>query len=226
MARQARRLRYKRFHHAHLHMPTNPLPADEAPAAPAALRVLLVDDGSVDLSALRNELARLGCEVVGVVDAAVELAREVEARSPDAIIINSESPQRDTLEHIAAMSQAAPRPIVMFTDDPDTGVMQRAIRAGVSSYVVSGLQPERLMPILQVAIARFEAEASLRAELAATREQLADRKQVEKAKGILMFERGLNEDDAFAQLRKMAMDRKLKLGDMAMRIIAARDLLG
>ena len=207
-------------------MPKKPAPVAEASPTPAALRVLLVDDGSVDLASLRDELARLGCEVVGVVDAAVELAREVETRSPDAIIINSESPQRDTLEHIAAMSQAAPRPIVMFTDDPDTGVMQRAIRAGVSSYVVSGLQPERLMPIMQVAIARFEAEAGLRAELAATREQLADRKRIEKAKGILMSERKLTEDDAFALLRKMAMDRKLRLGEIADRIIAARDLLG
>jgi two-component system, response regulator / RNA-binding antiterminator len=137
---------------------TSPLPS---PAPSAALRVLLVDDGSPQLPLLRDELARIGCEVVGVLDAAVQLAAEVAARQPDLIIISADSPSRDTLEGIAVMSQSAPRPIVLFTDDPDRERMQRAIRAGVSSYVVAGLARERLQPLLDVAVARFEDDALL-----------------------------------------------------------------
>jgi response regulator NasT len=191
----------------------------------AGLRVLLVDDGSPHIGMLRGELGRLGCDVVGVVDVAVELAKRVAQLNPDVIIIGSESPQRDTLEHIAAMSQSAPRPIVMFTDDPDREHMQRAIRAGVSSYIVAGLAPERLQPILNVALARFEADAALRAELDAARGKLADRKRIEKAKGVLMESRGLSEEAAYREMRKMAMDRKLRLIEVADRLIEAKRLL-
>lgn len=190
-----------------------------------ALRVLLVDDGSPHIAMLREELARLGCEVVGVLDAAVELVASVERLNPDLIIIGAESPQRDTLEHIAVMTHQTPRPIVLFTDDPDRERMQRAIRAGVSSYVVAGLAPERLRPVLDVALARFEAEAALRAELDATRGELAARKRIEKAKGILMQTRGLTEEAAYRELRKLAMDRGVKLAEIAERIIEARSLL-
>jgi response regulator NasT len=195
------------------------------PVAAHPLRVLLVDDGSPHIEMLRTELGRLGYDVVGVLDAAVELAQSVPRLNPDVIIIGAESPQRDTLEQIAVMSQSAPRPIVMFTDDPDRERMQRAIRAGVSSYVVAGLAPERLQPILDVALARFEADAALRAELEATRGQLSSRKRIEKAKGILMQSRGLDEEAAFREMRKMAMDRGVKLADIAERIIEAKSLL-
>lgn len=191
-----------------------------------ALRVLLVDDGSPQLPMLSNELGRLGCDVVGVLDAAVELAARVAQLQPDLIIISAESPSRDTLEHIAVMSQSAPRPIVMFTDDPDRERMSRAIRAGVSSYVVAGLAPERLRPLLDVALARFEADAELRAELESARGELAARKRIERAKGILMQSRGLDEEAAYRELRKLAMDRGIKLVEIAQRIIDARSLLG
>lgn len=196
---------------------------DSASAPP--LRVLLVDDGGPHLPLLRDELSRLGCEVLGVLDAAVELAASVARLDPDLVIIGAESPSRDTLEHIAVMSQSAPRPIVLFTEDPDRTRMQRAIRAGVSSYVVAGLAPERLGPILDVALARFEADAELRAELEAARGELQARKRIEKAKGILMQARGLTEEEAYRELRKLAMDRGLKLAQIADRIIDARSLL-
>jgi len=191
----------------------------------SGLRVLLVDDGGTHLPLLREELARLGNTVIGVVDAPVELAAAVGSSQPDIIIISAESPQRDTLEHIAVMSQAEPRPIVMFTDDPDRERMQRAIRAGVSSYVVAGLTAERLQPVLNVAIARFEADAEVRAELAQARSELAQRKRVERAKGILMRIRGIDEKTAYEQMRRLAMDRKLKLIEVANRIIDADDLM-
>lgn len=190
-----------------------------------ALRVLLVDDGSPHIAMLREELARLACDVVGVLDAAVELSASVERLNPDLIIIGAESPQRDTLEHIAVMTQQTRRPIVLFTDDPDRNRMQRAIRAGVSSYVVAGLAADRLRPVLDVALARFEADAELRAELDATRSELAARKRIEKAKGILMTARGLCEEDAYRELRKLAMDRGVKLIDVAEKIIEAKSLL-
>jgi two-component system, response regulator / RNA-binding antiterminator len=189
------------------------------------LSVLLVDDGSPHLPMLSRELARLGCDVIGVLDAPVELAARVELLRPDLIIISAESPSRDTLEHIAVMSQSTPRPIVMFTDDPDRERMQRAIRAGVSSYVVAGLAPDRLQPVLDVALARFEADAALRAELDAARGELAGRKLIERAKGILMQARDLDEDAAYRELRKLAMDRGVRLAEIAQRIIDAKSLL-
>jgi response regulator NasT len=189
------------------------------------LRVLLVDDGSAHIALLHTELARLGCEVLGLIDSAVELARRVEALDPDLIVISADSPQRDTLEQIAAMTQRSPRPIVLFTEDSDRERMRRAIRAGVSSYVVSGLDPRRLRPILDVAIARFEAEAALRAQLEASKAALAERKRIERAKGILMQARGLSEQAAYAELRRLAMNRGMKLADIADRIIEARELL-
>ncbi len=190
-----------------------------------SLRVLLVDDGSPHLPLLRDELARLGCQVLAVIDAAVELARSVEQLDPDLVIIGADSPSRDTLENIAVMSQSAPRPIVLFTDDPDRDRMQRAIRAGVSSYVVAGLAPERLQPILDVALARFEADAALRAELETARGELQTRKRIEKAKGILMQARGLSEEAAYREMRKMAMDRGVKLAQIAEKIIDAKQML-
>lgn len=191
----------------------------------APLRVLLVDDGSPHLPLLQEELSRLGCQVLAVLDAAVELARSVEQLDPDLVIIGADSPSRDTLENIAVMSQSAPRPIVLFTDDPDRSRMQRAIRAGVSSYVVAGLAPERLQPILDVALARFEADVALRAELDAARGELHARKRIEKAKGILMEARGLSEEAAYREMRKMAMDRGVKLAQIAERIIDAKQML-
>lgn len=190
------------------------------------LRVLLVDDGGPHIALLREELPRLNCEVLEVVDAAIELSQRVAALNPDLIIIGAESPQRDTLENIAAMTQRTPRPIVLFTDDPDRERMQRAIRAGVSSYVVAGLDPKRLGPIMDVALARFEAEAALRAELQASKTALAQRKRIERAKGILMRARGLSEEAAYAEMRRMAMNRGVKLAEIADRIIEAKDLLG
>jgi response regulator NasT len=191
----------------------------------SALRVLLVDDGSPHLPLLYQELARLGCTVLGVVDSPVELSRHVAELQPDLIIIGADSPSRDTLEGIAVTSEVTPRPIVLFTDDPDRGRMQRALLAGVSSYVVRGLAPERLGPILDVALARFEADARLRAELDAARGELVERKRIERAKGILMDARGLSEEAAYRELRRMAMDRGIRLIEAADKVIEAKSLL-
>jgi two-component system, response regulator / RNA-binding antiterminator len=149
----------------------------------------------------------------------------VQRLQPDVVIVDTDSPTRDTLENLATLSSNNPRPVVVFTDDGSHGPMQRALRAGVSAYVIAGLQPERLEPVLQVAIARFEQDAALRAQLSKAEQQLAGRKLIERAKGVLMAEAGLDEDAAYKRLRKLAMDRGKRLADVAQSVIDAKDLL-
>ncbi|OYU75081.1 MAG: response regulator, partial [Burkholderiales bacterium PBB5] len=139
---------------------------------------------------------------------------------------DAESQARDTLEHVVMATRDERRPIVLFTDDNDTTHMRDAIAAGVTAYVVAGLATERVKPVLDVAMARFQVEEKLRRELADARSQLTERKVVERAKGLLMKRHGLSEDEAYARLRKTAMDKGLKLADLAQRMIDALDLLG
>ncbi|CAD5370547.1 Response regulator NasT [Rubrivivax sp. A210] len=196
-----------------------------APASQAPLRVLLIDDGAHRSTAIRDELARLGHLVVGVVDQALLIHDCVLRLQPDVVIVDAESPGRDTLENLATLSSHNPRPVVVFTEDASAEPMQQALKAGVSAYVIAGLAPQRLMPVLQVAIARFEQERGLREQLDAAQTQLADRKLIERAKGILMDEIGLSEEQAYRHLRKLAMDRGQRLAQAAERIVDARDLL-
>ena len=205
-----------------------PATAPSASAGPAdspALRVLLIDDGAHRVAVIRDELTRQGHLVVGVVDQALLIHDCVLRLQPDVVIVDSDSPSRDTLEHLATVSADCPRPVVVFSEDPAHGPMREALRAGVSAYVIAGLQPQRLVPVLQVAIARFEQDRALREQLDQAHEQLSDRKLIERAKGILMDEVGLTEEQAFRQLRKLAMDRGQRLAEVAERIVEARDLL-
>lgn len=193
--------------------------------APSTLRVLLVDDGAHRVGLIRDELTAAGHTVVGVVDAAMAIHDCVQRLQPDVVIVDAESPSRDTLEGLAAMSSQLPRPVVVFSEDDSDGPMQQALRAGVSAYVIAGLQPQRLAPVLKVAIARFEQDRALRAQLSDAELKLSERKLIERAKGVLMDEVGLSEDQAYAHLRKLAMDRGQRLGQVAERIVAAHDLL-
>ncbi|MBB2485913.1 ANTAR domain-containing protein [Mitsuaria sp. WAJ17] len=189
------------------------------------VRVLLIEDGVASPQLLRQELQLLGCEVLGTVDNAALIHDCVQRLQPDVVIVNAESPTRDTLENLAALNDALPRPVVVFAEDPADAPMRRALQAGVSAYVVAGLQPQRLAPVLQVAIARFEQDLALRQELDRAQAQLAARKTIERAKGILMQEAGLDEEAAYQRLRKLAMDRKLPMAELAARIIEAQSLL-
>ena len=195
------------------------------PVEQPALRVLLVDDGAHRVSLIRDELTRQGHLVVGVLDSALLIHDCVVRLRPDVVIVDSESPTRDTLENLAAGSSTKPRPVVVFAEDPSHEPMQQALKAGVSAYVIAGLNLQRLMPVLQVAIARFEQDRALREQLGEAQTQLSDRKLIERAKGILMDDIGLSEEQAFRHLRKMAMDRGQRLGQVAERIVAARELL-
>ena len=191
----------------------------------SGIRVLLIEDGVASPQLLRQELQQLGCEVLGTVDNAALIHDCVQRLQPDVVIVNADSPTRDTLENLAAVNDALPRPVVVFAEDPADAPMRRALQAGVSAYVVAGLQPQRLAPVLQVAIARFEQDLALRQELDRAQAQLAARKTIERAKGILMQEAGLDEEAAYQRLRKLAMDRKLPMAELATRIIEAQSLL-
>lgn len=167
-----------------------------------------------------------GVEVAHTLDSPLEMLRSIERHQPDVVLIDTESPSRDVIEQLAAMSATAPRPVVMLTGDAHDEAIRAALGVGVSAYVVDGVEPRRLEPILRVAIERFQSEQRLRDELDATRTQLAERKLVERAKGILMKQRGCDEQAAFAALRSLAMQRGIRLGEAARQVIDVAGLLG
>ena len=190
------------------------------------LRVVLVHD-SPHRGGLGGTLSGIpGVELAHTLDTPLELLRCIERHQPDVVLIDTESPSRDVLEQLAAVSASAPRPVVMLTDDAHDDAIRAALGVGVSAYVVDGVEPRRLGPIMRVAIERFRAQQHLRAELDATRTQLAERKLVERAKGILMKQRAVSEDEAFALLRSHAMQRGIRLGEAAQQVIDVATLLG
>lgn len=189
------------------------------------LRIMLVDDTPDRSLYLRLVLERLGYEVVAEIAEPRKLYDAVTRFSPDAIIIDTDSPSRDTLEHLCLVTESCPRPIVMFTNDPGRESIREAVRAGVTAYIVDGLAPERISPIIETALARFEAFQSMKHELAQTRSKLSERKLVERAKGILMKEKNLPEDEAYRMLRKLAMDKSLSLSAVAEQVINVAKLL-
>jgi len=188
------------------------------------LRVMLVLDSAKEPSSLKEGLIDVGFDVVETSTTAAALLERVSALRPDVIIIDTDSPTRDTLEQLSFVSRENPRPIVVFTDDRETATIRAALNAGVTAYIVDGMRPERLQPILDVAVARFTQDAALREELKATQDRLAERKVLERAKGILMHQKGVSENDAFRMMRKLAMDRHRKLIEIAQQIIDIADM--
>jgi response regulator NasT len=154
------------------------------------------------------------------------LPERIAQLQPDMIIVDAQSDARDVLEHIVIASRDERRPIVLFTDDDTTRSMDAAMAAGVSAYVVAGLHSERIKPVLNVAMARFRQEQKLLAELEETRHKLAERKVIDRAKGVLMNSQRLSEEQAYQKLRTMAMNKNMKLAEIAQRILDVEDLLG
>ncbi|HEX2584035.1 MAG TPA: ANTAR domain-containing protein [Steroidobacteraceae bacterium] len=192
---------------------------------PDSLRILIVDQNVTRAAVLEDGLREAGqCDVIVVRDMQNLLKRIVDAE-PDVIFIDLENPNRDVLEQMFQVSRTVQRPIAMFVDKSDAGMTEAAVNAGVSAYVVDGLKKERIHSILELTISRFRAFNQLRTELDKTKQQLEERKVVERAKGILMKERGLNEEQAYALLRKAAMNENLKLSQVAQSIITAAKLL-
>ena len=175
---------------------------------------------------LRIGLLENGYNIVAVLPADTFLYDRLAQLQPDMIIVDAESEARDALEHVVMATREARRPIVLFTNGSDTSHVRAAVAAGVSAYIVAGLSPERIRPILDEAMARFEHEQDLRSELASAKTELQDRKVIDRAKSLLMQRQNLDEAAAYARLRKAAMDKGLRLAEVAQRMLDAADLQG
>lgn len=183
------------------------------------LSVMLVDDDWLRVVPLTQLLTNAGYQVIAHLSSTANLDEAVLELKPDIVIIDTESPSRDTLENLCVMNMSAPKPIVMFTHDGDIEKMRAATKAGVSAYVVGSLPTDSLAPVINAAIVRFEEVKSLRDELGQTKLKLAERKLLEKAKGLLMKEHGFDEDHAYAMLRSMAMRQNKKIALLAQQVI-------
>ena len=189
------------------------------------LRIIIIDESPVRAAILKEGLCEAGhVDVLHFADRADLLAR-IYAVDPDVILIGLENPSRDSLEQMFQVSREVKRPIAMFVDQSDKAMIEAAVDAGVSAYVVDGLRKERVKPILDMCISRFNAFARMQRELDAARTALEERKVVDRAKGILMTHKGLSEADAYALLRRAAMNEKKRIAEIAASIITAAELL-
>ena len=183
------------------------------------LKILVIDESRGRAAEICAGLALAGHQVAAVLPTTADLHAQVAAIRPDVILIETDSPSRDTLEHLSAMDREMPRPVIIFAHEGDDSTIRASIRAGVAAYVVDGLDAARLKPIIDVAVARFDEHQALKKELAEATKKLSDRKVVDKAKGILMKSRGLDEEAAYAALRKLAMDRGKTLAAVAQDVV-------
>ena len=176
--------------------------------------------------ALRIGLLESGYNLIATLPADMYLPERLAQLQPDMVIVDAESEARDVLEHVVTATRDERRAIVMFTNDDDTQLAREAVAAGVSAYIVAGLAAERIRPILEVAFARFEHDQQLRGELNQDRNDLKERKLIDRAKGLLMQRQGLTEQAAWDKLRKAAMDKGLRVAEVAQRMLDMADLLG
>lgn len=191
----------------------------------AKLRVMLIDESQERSAATADLLTAVQCDVVACFSPEEDLLRQVARYRPDVVIIDIDLPGRDILEGLRIVQAANPRPMVMFSQDDNGDTIRRAVQAGVSAYVVDGLQANRVRSVLDAAIATFDEYRRLQGELDRTRSELVDRKKIERAKGIIMTQRGIIEPAAYRLMRKAAMDQNRRLVDIAESIIAAEELL-
>ena len=191
-----------------------------------ALRVLVVDQNTDRAEIVRRALIEAGEDhIVEIATGSGDLLILLRAAQPDIVIVDLDLPDRDTIEQLRVATREMPRPIVMFVDQTDADTMRAAISAGVSAYVVDGLTAKRVKSVLDVAVARFQAFEQLRHELETARLGLAERKVIDRAKGILMKVRGMTEEEAYAALRSKAMNDQRKVVEIAQSIITAAELL-
>ena len=189
------------------------------------LRILVVEPDPERAHSIIDALTADGWTNLHVVGDVTALDRKMKTLSPDIVLIDLANPDRDTLEHISMVSDAKSRPVAMFVDKTDDTMTQAAIQAGLSAYVVDGLHMNRIKPVIETAIARFQVMRKMQTELDAAKRALADRKTIDRAKGLIMKARGIGEDDAYALLRKSAMDQGKKVIDVAQALVTASDLL-
>jgi response regulator NasT len=191
-----------------------------------SLAILVIDENRIRAAIIEAGLREAGHERVTVTYDVTGIARRIAEFEPDVIVIDLENPNRDMLENMFQLSRAVKRPIAMFVDRSDSASIEAAVEAGVSAYVVDGLRQERVKPILDMAISRFNAFSRMARELEEVRSELESRKIVERAKGILMKSRGLSEEAAYALLRKTAMNQSRKIAEIAQSLVTAAGLLG
>ncbi|AVA25892.1 MULTISPECIES: ANTAR domain-containing response regulator [Rhizobium] len=189
------------------------------------LAVLVIDENRIRASIIEAGLREAGYENVTIVHDINGIARRISEINPDVIVIDLENPNRDMLENMFQLSRAVKRPIAMFVDRSDEASIEAAVDAGVSAYIVDGLKQERVRPILKMAISRFNAFARLNRELEETRGELENRKVIDRAKGLLMKSRGISEEEAYALMRKTAMNQNRKIIDIAQSLVTAIGLL-
>ncbi|MET3711720.1 response regulator NasT [Sphingomonas trueperi] len=190
------------------------------------MRIVIVDDSGARASVLEEGLREAGYDDIHFVPPRGAFVARIERMAPDVVLMDLGSPSRDTLEEMLLVSRALAKPIAMFVDQSDDMMIGAAIDAGVSAYVVDGLRKDRVRPILELAVRRFTAFSRMQSELDEARAALANRKTIDKAKAILMAQRGLNEADAYALLRSTAMNQGRRLVDVAEALITASSLLG
>jgi len=193
--------------------------------AESSPKIAIVDESPIRAAILEEGLREAGFTDVVRIDEMQSLLSRIYAVDPDVIVIDLENPSRDILEQMFQVSRAVRRPVAMFVDQSDAASIQASVDAGVSAYIVDGLKKERLKPILDLCISRFNAFAKLQDELDRTKSALEDRKVIERAKGILMRLKGLTEDEAYVLLRSTAMREKKKIGEIAQSILTASELL-
>jgi response regulator NasT len=188
-------------------------------------KIVIVDESPIRAAILQEGLREAGfTEVVHISEMQSLLAR-IYALDPDIILIDLENPSRDSLEQMFQVSRAVRRPIAMFVDQSDAASIQASVEAGVSAYIVDGLKKERIKPILDLCVSRFNAFAKLQDELERTKSALEERKVIDRAKGILMKLKGLTEEEAYVLMRSTAMREKKKIGEIAQSILTASELL-
>ncbi len=189
------------------------------------LRIAIVERDRERALQCVDALSDAGDFEITVIGDSTGLARQLAALNPDVVLIDMANPSRDTLEEMALASAPMERAVAMFVDRSNDALTTAAIEAGISAYVVDGLQPERIKPILDAAIARFKMFSRMRRELEATKAALAERKMVDRAKGLLMAAKGIGEDEAYALLRRAAMDQGKKIGEISAALVASAELL-
>jgi two-component system, response regulator / RNA-binding antiterminator len=194
-------------------------------ATESSPKIAIVDESPIRAAILEEGLREAGFTDVVRIEEMQSLLSRIYALDPDVIVIDLENPSRDILEQMFQVSRAVRRPIAMFVDQSDAASIQASVDAGVSAYIVDGLKKERLKPILDLCISRFNAFSKLQDELDRAKSALEDRKIIERAKGILMKLKGLTEDEAYVLLRSTAMREKKKIGEIAQSILTASELL-
>jgi response regulator NasT len=195
------------------------------PARPTPLSIVIIDENRLRASVIEAGLREAGYDNLTIIHDVTGIARRIADIEPDVIFIDLENPNRDVLENMFQLSRAVKRPIAMFVDRSDQATTEAAVDAGVSAYVVDGLKRERVKPILDMAISRFNAFSRMARELEEARSELENRKLIDRAKGIIMSTRGLSEADAYALLRKTAMNQNRKISEIADSLITAASLL-